>query len=349
MIAHGLRNNPAVEFWQYPPLPQSSRSKLDKLYDSGQAWEDLNTNLIINPQQLSEKIAQNTFDLVILADHQEQLIQTSGVNWRQKLLGLRGRRVSLPPLPLPFAELCQRLPVAVIDLTDPPYLDPTHRTLLEHCAAYFKREVPYNRFTLYHTLFPFQYIGQSGKDPELLALLDKVHGIPLGIQDDKFQRLITRRAAEQDIDVFWGGRISSTMRRVAESRLRDFAARTSWNIVMPQAAMPFQEYCRTVARSKITLSVEGGGWDCDRHYEAAALGSLPLMNTPTTDAVWWHPLPKDVFFANDFSDFASRIEALLTNATLQAQCRQQVESQIRARMLWSHVIDYIVTITCKIS
>lgn len=359
-IANGLRNSQKIEFAQYPPFPPNYRSKLKKLPHSEDAWHDLNTNLIKSYQELSEKLSNGYFDVVLLADYDADLTQYHRMNRLQKLgmwAGLvrnhkRNARTQYQyasSFPLSIAELCRIAPVIVVDLIDHPYLlKPTDVELLKNCALYFKREVPYNRFVLYHAFFQFHYLSRAGKDEALVPLLDKVHNIPLGIPDDKFHQLTELRVDKQDIDVFWVGRVSNTMRAKAAKLLNEFAAKTSWNIVMPNERLSFQEYCHTLARSKITISVEGGGWDCDRHYEAVALGSLPLINKPTVDAVWWHKMPEEIYFDNNFSNFASRIEQLLGMETLRQQCLFDVEQLIRKQMLWSKIVEYMVEKTTLI-
>mgnify|MGYP003597527889 CR=1 FL=1 len=97
-----------------------------------------------------------------------------------------------------------------------------------------------------------------------------------------------------------------------------------------------------IARSKITISIAGGGWDCFRHYEAVALGSVPLINKPTVDAVWWHAMPEAIFFENTFSNFIARIEQLLNDAQLRQMCLATLEQQIEKHALHSKIVEYIV-------
>lgn len=352
--ANGLRHSPNLEFAQYPPFPPQYERKLHKLPQRDIAWQDLQVNLLKDARKLSEKLDDGYFDLALLADHQAQLTSSQRQGWRERLKTW-GRLIRNPGserfsdyaysklFPYSFQELCQKIPVCVMDFSDYPYLTPADMDLLKHCARYFKREMPYNRFVLYHQLFQFTYLSRAQKDAALTGLLEKVENIPLGIPDDKFHQLVALRAEAQDIDVFWVGRISSTMRKKAEARLRELAAKTSWKIYMPTERLSFQDYCRTVARSKVTVSVEGGGWDCDRHYEAVALGSIPLINRPTRDARWWHEMPEEIFFENSFANFALRIEHFLRDAALRQTCLHALEKQIRDHMLWSKIIEYMVT------
>ncbi len=353
-IANGLAQSSTLEFEQYPPLPPKYRSKLQKLPHPEMAWQDLNRNCIPTSDELVQKITDGYFDGVLLADHDGLLSQYQNMNWfqiswararlwKQARHDFQTQYQYWLSLPYSITQLCQNLPVAIVDLSDYPYLPPSvSQDILNSCAAYFKREVPYNRFILYHAWLEFRFLSQAGKNTQLVSLLDKVHGIPLGIPDTKFHELTTLRTQEQDIDLLWVGRMSNSMRAKAVTLLKEYATRTSWKILIPEKRLSYTEFCRTVARSKITLSVEGGGWDCDRHYEAAALGSLPLINTPTVDAVWWHTMPPQIFFKNDFSNFFSRIEQLLRNDALRQDCLQTLDAQIRTHMLWSKIVEYMI-------
>jgi hypothetical protein len=246
-----------------------------------------------------------------------------------------------------MADVCKHVPIAVIDLDDRPYLNSAQIRMLEECLCYFKREVPYDRFALYSQHRPRPWRIRRN---ELLPLLEKVKGIPLGITDDKFSRLKALRVDmpdEQDIDLFWSGQLSNTIRIGLLNVLEDFARENAWNIVIAKEPLPFSEYCSLVARSKLTLSAAGGGWDCFRHYEAIALGSLPLINRPIVDAVWWQNMPEEISFDNNLSNVLPRIEQLLTRPELHQSCFAEVEEMVHKHMVWSKIVEYIVNESMK--
>lgn len=357
LIAHGLQHSQMIEFMQYPPLPAHVRPKLDKRPHAEEAWEDLTTHQIATPRELTQKLSSGFFDCVLLVDHNAELTCYSRMTswqklkmWGKRLRGNRQRAIAdyqyMTSFPFTLNTISQYAPIAVVDLDDYPYLRPETREALEQSTAYFKREIPYNRFVLYHHFFQ-NSLRQAQKDEQLTALSAKIQGIPLGIQDEKFSKLRALHTEKQDIDVFWAGRISSTMRAKAVEQLIHLQKTTSWKIVMPTERLSFQEFYQTIARSKVTISVEGGGWDCDRHYEAVALGSVPLINRPTVDAVWWRDMPEVLFFENDFSNFVTRLETLLTNGPLRKQCLQHADQQVKEHMLWSKIVEYMVTTTLK--
>ncbi len=342
MILHGLRASSLIEFAQFPPFPVAYRDRFIKAED----WDILQHNVLPDTQTLRESLTQGRYDAIVLFDKRGAMFYSPRQSRFQQIKRmLRSGWSKRPPsyrFPLPLSELRQYAPMAAIDLRDPIYLEPGDIDILKHVTCYFKREVPYNRFLLYH---PFR--RKSAQTPETLALVDKVCGIPLGILDDKFEQLRRLRTQPQDIDVFFGSRISNTMRATAFRLLQEYASNSGWNVVASTDSRSFEEYCQLIARSKLTISVEGDGWDCFRHYEAAALGSLPVINTPTTDAVWWHRMPDDIFFKNDFSDFLSQIDVLLTHPEIRTQCLARVETAIENSMVWSKIIDFMVAKTLE--
>lgn len=334
--AGGLLRAPGVEFWQYPALPAEHRNRLDKLPNAASAWESLQVRVIPGPRELAERIAAGAFDAALVSDEDGLLFPgpaPSPLVRVRSWLGRGGGRV-----PFTLAELARRLPVAVADLADAPFLTPAGQEQLAACTAYFKRELPFDRLFLYYQRRPAPW---RQRRLELLPVVDKVRGIPLGIEDDKYAALKNRRAAHQDIDVLLTGTVTSTLRREGLQHLQAWAAGRARRVEIC-ASLPFAEYCARMARSKVTISISGGGWDCFRHAEAVALGSVPLMNRPCIDAPAWQDLPEAVFFDNTFRDFGERLDALLADDRLRADCRAQLEARVEQTMRHSQVVAAIL-------
>lgn len=357
-IARALALCPKIRYTQYPPWPEDRRGRVEKLYQAENAWKALHENVIEDPDELRKKLLDADFDLILLADHDAQLFEFQNFSRLQKAKRraqeLRKMlRDSVPAarahadyarsLPFSLPELNRQIPVVTIDWSDTAFLTGLNQKLLRESALYFKRELPFDRLFLFYHDRPAPW---SFHRQELLPVLDKVHGIPLGIEDGKYYDLKSRRVSEQDIDVFFAGSITNTQRKTGLERLKKIVSETSWNIVI-EDSLSFEEYCAMMARSKITISIAGGGWDCFRHYEAVALGSLPLMNKPTVDAIWWHSMPEDIFFENSFANFTTRIEELLQNVPLRQGCLDILEQQVEDHMLHSKIIAYIVQTSLK--
>ncbi len=352
-IARGIACCSNIECWQYPAWPEDRRHLVEKLYASDDAWSALHHQVIANASELRQQLLVRQFDLIILSDYDAQLFHyhqqrplhkvKAWLNLLRtlRLRGIGGTRAHLNylcALPFSLAEINRLSPVIAIDWTDAPMLTTNDQRVLRDCSLYFKRELPFDRLFLYYQDRPVPW---TTRRKELLPILEKVRNIPLGIEDAKYAALKQQRAAAQDIDVLFIGEITNTLRQTGMEQLQAFASTDRWNIVIQQG-LPFDEYCRMIARSKLTISIAGGGWDCFRHYEAVALGSLPLINKPTIDAVWWHSMPEEVFFENTFSNFIARIEQLLNDAQLRQMCLATLEQQIEKHMLHSKIVEYII-------
>ena len=357
-IARALACCPTIECWQYPAWPEDRRHLVQKLYAPADAWNALHHQVIASANKLRQHVLGRTFDLILLADYDGQLFHYQAQSPLRKaklwlsvlrmlpargLAGTRAHLNYLRALPLSLAEINRLAPVIAIDWTDSPMLTPNDQRVLRDCSLYFKRELPFDRLFLYYQDRPTPW---TTRRKELLPLLEKVHHIPLGIEDSKYAALKSQRTAAQDIDVLFLGEITNTLRKTGMEQLQAFASRSQWKIVIKQG-VPFDEYCRMIARSKITISIAGGGWDCFRHYEAVALGSVPLINKPTVDAVWWHSMPEAIFFENTFSNFLARIEHLLNDDQGRATCLATLEQQIEKHMLHSKIVEYIIQTALK--
>ncbi|CAK8724905.1 hypothetical protein KKHLCK_15325 [Candidatus Electrothrix laxa] len=356
-IAGGLSHG-QFQYMQYPPLPEERTEKLEKLYNPAQARDYLERNLIHSRKQLLEKLDHGFFDLVLILDYDGSLFRYIRMKRLQKIRNLLGQVKNLfannwsgtsrfrelryiRGVPLTPEELATRVPIAVVDLDDWICLPPSVFELLRHCSLYFKREVPFNRFFLYYQSRPAPWCSWRKK---LAPLCEKVQNIPLGIEDAKYFSLKSMRSKRKDIDIFYCGQPTSTPRLLALKYLQQLRETTGWKIVIEES-LPFDEYCDRISRSMITLSVSGGGWDCFRHYEAVALGSIPFMDAPTVDSTWWRKLPENVFFDNTFINFKSKLGHFLSSPVLRETCFALVEESVEKYMLHSRIVDYILNVS----
>ena len=334
--AGGLLRAPGIEFWQYPALPAEHRNRLDKLPNAAAAWESLQVRAIPDPRELAERIAAGAFDAALVSDEDGLLFPGPAPSPLARVRSWLGR--SGGRMPFTLAELARRMPVAVADLADASFLTPAGQEQLAACTAYFKRELPFDRLFLYYQQRPAPW---RQRRLELLPVVEKVRGIPLGIEDDKYAALKNQRVALQDIDVLLTGTVTSSLRQEGLKRLRTWAATRARKVEI-RDSLPFGEYCARMARSKVTISISGGGWDCFRHAEAVALGSVPFMNRPYIDAPAWRDLPEAVFFDNTFRDFDERLDALLADDRLRTECREELEARVETTQRHSQVVAAIV-------
>jgi glycosyltransferase involved in cell wall biosynthesis len=77
--------------------------------------------------------------------------------------------------------------------------------------------------------------------------------------------------------IFFGG---TTSRADGFPELQALAS-AGYKIDIPANGLPRNEYLERMAGAWLAWSPSGYGWDCYRHYEAAAVGTVALSNYPT--------------------------------------------------------------------
>jgi len=89
---------------------------------------------------------------------------------------------------------------------------------------------------------------------------------------------------EKTTDVFFAGRVegSSWIRTTGIQELSGLGTK-GVKVDFVQGTISRDEFYRRCASSWLTWSPEGFGWDCFRHYEAPACGSVPVCNYPTIE------------------------------------------------------------------
>ncbi len=80
-------------------------------------------------------------------------------------------------------------------------------------------------------------------------------------------------------DVFFAGNVYPGARSEGIRQLLELRSR-GYTIDLPEQRLPYAEYIQRCARAWLVWSPPGRGWDCFRHYEAAAAGSVPVMMRP---------------------------------------------------------------------
>jgi glycosyltransferase involved in cell wall biosynthesis len=175
-------------------------------------------------------------------------------------------------------------PLAVVDQDDLPLINAHNISLLRRSTLYFKRELSIDRWRLFmktaHANLPsIRFRGRSSIGNHI----DKLRPISLGLPPDY--------PIDEDVsdspkttDIFFAGQIdhTSTHRQRALAELQQLAA-TGLRIDIAEHRLAPDEFRRRMSRAWMTWSPEGLGWDCFRHYEALACGSVPLINSPTIE------------------------------------------------------------------
>jgi hypothetical protein len=196
----------------------------------------------------------------------------------QRVLALRARR-----------------PIAVLDGWDAPYV----RAGIRRVDAYFKREtlargrllrarLPARK--LYHALRRRPYWRDPLRRPLAVATtrVPKLAPLPFGVIDTGF-----RPEAEVRYDVAFVGAPTNPVRIRLVHELRRMK-REGFRVYVPEEAdwhshvwqessrLPWEEYMRLLASSRICISVRGAGFDTYRYWEIPYAGSLLLAERPQT-------------------------------------------------------------------
>lgn len=175
------------------------------------------------------------------------------------------------------------VPLAVVDMSDDISIHPVNARLLELATCYFKRELPLDPF---HALESFRACGARSvtladrKRDSWRRCIGKLWPLPLGCRQAEpgGNRV---RMSEKEWDVFYAGSDVCRPRRAGIVDALDEVEKDGFRVLRPRQALPFEEYVEALRTSRLVLSPPGLGWDCHRHYEAAMVGSVPMMPFPT--------------------------------------------------------------------
>ncbi len=175
----------------------------------------------------------------------------------------------------------RRAPVVVFDNSDPSFIDRDNFFLLDVAMLYFKRELPADEWMVFSkTASSTQPSGRIRLSRTYRSMIEKLRPLPLGLPGDA-PGMVPTQPVPKTADVFFAG--TSTGLGVRERALAEIRALRDEGYVVDIAEIPmprraFYERC---ASAWLTLSPQGHGWDCYRHYEAPACWSVPLINYPS--------------------------------------------------------------------
>lgn len=226
------------------------------------------------------------FDIVVLYPHRR-------APWSPDTIGrvlARSRVIHLPSLALQawgshFGRLARNKPVVVVDFDDSPRLPSHWLPLLRKATLIFKRELPVDHWATFtgikHRDLPSTRF--RARSP-LAPVVAKLRPISLGVP--KASEAIAARltGVEKTTDVFFAGSLKNwgTVRERGAAQLRRLADE-GVRVEIPDRILPLGEFLARCAAAWLVWSPQGLGWDCFRHYEAAACGSVPLISQPAIE------------------------------------------------------------------
>jgi len=234
-------------------------------------------------------------------------------------------------------------PLAVVDFDDPSLLFRHQELLLRHATLYFKRELPVDRWRL----FTGRVVNgipspRYRSDRHRQALLDRLRPLPLGLtRSDAFATVPAPR--EKKVDIFYRGAVAgrSSHRAQGLAELKALAAE-GITLDIEGEAMSFDAFMARMAEARLVWSPEGLGWDCFRHYEAAAAWSVPLINTPPIER--HAPLEdgKHCFFYDVSGGMAPRIRDALSDPARLERMAAAARAHVLANGTPEAICRYVV-------
>jgi glycosyltransferase involved in cell wall biosynthesis len=178
----------------------------------------------------------------------------------------------------------RRAPLAVLDQEDLPLINRNNLFLLDRCRLYFKRELPADHWRLFlKTAHPNLPTARFRSLDRWTAGESRLRPVSLGLPST-FEGAPDPASVPKRFDVFFAGRMeaSSSLRPRGLAELRALADQ-GVSVDVPDGPLPREEFYRRCAGAWLVWSPEGYGWDCFRHYEALACGSVPLINSPSIE------------------------------------------------------------------
>lgn len=179
----------------------------------------------------------------------------------------------------PYARVGSRL--AGVDMADRPVVDNRWFRMLDSCVCFFKRELPVNPCNAF--LYTTPRTEDSGNVlvlKEFKNRMEKLRPISLGIAPEACSQYSAVDTPKKT-DVFFAGDVEHKPNRLAGLKQLERLAKEGLAIDVVRDRMSREEFLRRCAQAYIVWSPEGLGWECLRHYEAALVGSVPLIQSPT--------------------------------------------------------------------
>lgn len=179
-----------------------------------------------------------------------------------------------------FLHWFHNVPTVAIDLSDTFGIARHNFFLLDHCHAFYKRELPTDRWLVFFKSGHWDMPGRRWrKRRRNQQRMNKLKPISYGAGR---KSNLKRSTVPKTTDVFFAGDLflGTTPRLDGFSELKALASE-GFRIDLPEQQLPHDEYLKRLGAAWLAWSPAGYGWDCERHYEAAQIGAVALSNYPT--------------------------------------------------------------------
>lgn len=211
-----------------------------------------------------------------------------------------------------FAARGPRVKLAVIDLTDHVTIHPRDRKLAWRCNVYFKRELADNHWHSLESVLPRGACAGAARGvPAGRRLRSKLRPIALGIDAPTVVPPVP--TAQKKYDLFYAGTSAEIPVREDLGCVLETLRRRGRSVFAPPERLSPEEYREAVRQSRLCLSPGGVGWDCYRHYEVVAFGSVPVFNYRVLRSLAPFRHGVHCFYFDPQADVAGQIEQWLVS------------------------------------
>ena len=296
--------------FHYPPKPAYNSEVNDgnHLNDHQAIVKSCHADTLVTRKYVKEQLVKNKFDLIVCTP---KSYATRGRFLSDAWRHLRHEVIS-PRKDIGWRHLL-RLPVpkhsriAVIDGRDLDKLSRDDVELLERADIFFKREIPLETPQILRDL-PDQLKKNA------YSQLDKLRPVSFGINLSRFRKFYPEQFEKKYDIAFLMNPANHPLRQRVFQALQEM--RKEFNIYLSDGGarngLSISEYYQVIKQSRLAVSVSGRGWDCLRHYEIVACGSVLMLNEPDIHTNnFFTPDNGALFFKSDMSDFAGKLRSLL--------------------------------------
>lgn len=237
-------------------------------------------------REVNKRIRQKQFDLAVITDRKHCFWRsgrgiTSGLMRMAKATLWEPQR--LAHLQVPRELHRAGIPWALMERNDQCLIREGNHLLFHLATRVFVRELLQNRYEIFQAyregkedLRLWPKVWRMG--PKVPIDLAKVFPISLGLRAET--PLEPFLAEKKQHDILWSGTFHCrTPRMAAVDEVAEACAKHGWRFFRPERLTPV-EFRQECSKSWLCLSPSGNGWDCYRHYEIPASGSVPLINYP---------------------------------------------------------------------
>jgi glycosyltransferase involved in cell wall biosynthesis len=212
----------------------------------------------------------------------------------------------------PYAKLGPRM--VGLDMADRPVVDNRWFSMLDSCVCFFKRELPANPSNAFlYTTPRTEDNGNVLVSKAFRNRIRKLRPISLGIAPEGLETY-SGTGTVKKTDVFFAGDVENKQNRIDGLEQLQRLAAEGYVIDIVRDRIPREEFLKRCSQAYIVWSPEGLGWECLRHYEAALVGSVPMIQAPTIRR--YRPLRDGehaLYYYLEGDDLAVRIRQALQN------------------------------------